>query len=316
MNKYTKNTPAKSWRKQQTSKIISRALAIHLKIANRESNQAKGYENSIHCASRIILDLDNKTIKEFKMCKRKNCQFCARKKGIKWLVEYSAAIEKMQDPVFLTLTQQTVSANQLRPRINEMLNIWRQIMKTAKSHHKKQIDGIRKFECKISNGDKTKYHPHFHAIVDGNKNAEYIKNQWIKSWKKAYPKHKGIISIKSQDIKKISSKGAIELFKYFTDAIHSEKDKDGKRKFQDPKKLDIIFNAVHRKRIIQSFGKIRKTPKTPEQKQKFTEQRFNKILQDYEFIWNTKINDWQSPDTGERIVGIDGNQNWLDITKN
>ena len=88
------------------------------------------------------------------------------------------------------------------------------------------------------------YHYHFHIIIEGKKNAEYL----IKSWLELNPDS----DRKGQDMRPANCSSMIELFKYFTKLL--AKDKSGNRRMMDYKRLDVIFRALSGKRIYQPFG--------------------------------------------------------------
>lgn len=100
--------------------------------------------------------------------------------------------------------------------------------------------GIRKMECTVR--PRTKYHFHYHLIIDTWATAEWVVYQWLKRFPEA--------DEKAQDIRLADDRSMKELFKYFTKVCT-----DGK--IAPYQRLDVIFQAIRGKRTYQPFGGVR-----------------------------------------------------------
>jgi hypothetical protein len=136
-----------------------------------------------------------------------------------------------------------------------MISIWSKIQR--KLQRKKDCKGYRKLEATY-NERWNDYHPHFHAIINGKENAEFIINQWMIEIQKA-----GIeIDRQWQDCRDADINSMKELFKYTTKCLPKKKKGElWSDVFADDKKVrkflmaqDQIFQALDRVRCFQPFG--------------------------------------------------------------
>ena len=99
---------------------------------------------------------------------------------------------------------------------------------------------------------RDRYHPHFHLIVKGRREAELIQSLWLNQFETA--------NIKAQDIREIDTKDSnnlIEIFKYAT--------KDVTKNETTARAMDTIYRALEGVRTIQTYGSIRKVKEPKEQ---------------------------------------------------
>lgn len=230
-------SPPKVDIKRARKKFTSLAISRNLMRENPDSPLFKSYERSTHCMETLTPNGEGRLTAHY--CKNRWCPVCQSIRIAILINGYKPQLEKLKDPYFVTLTRPTCSAEELPRQIKRMGIAWRKI-----KHRRslQSVPGLKKAECTTRpNGQ---YHYHYHIIIEGKQNAEYL----IKSWLELNPDS----SIKAQDMRPANCSSMIELFKYFTKLL--AKDKSGNRHMMNYKRLDVIFRALSGKRIYQPFG--------------------------------------------------------------
>jgi len=152
----------------------------------------------------------------------------------------------MADPYFVTLTGPTVPADELKKRVKEFGSSWSLMTKTRYWGANKP-NGIRKAECTLR--PEGQYHYHYHVIIDGKQHAEWLISQWLKRIKGS--------SSKAQDMRPVKRNEYIELFKYFTKLISTDKSAGKERRYVDFERLNVVFSTLKGTRVYQPFGAIK-----------------------------------------------------------
>jgi hypothetical protein len=157
---------------------------------------------------------------------------------------------------------------------------------------------IRKSEATYSN-IKNHFHPHYHIIVCDNPGNEGIAEDMVLLWLKEFPK----ADKDAQSIRITDENSVLELFKYTTKMW----DKQGTVVMPYPaEKLDIIYSALHRKKVISVYGDFRKI-EAPELDE-FTTENASIFLPPNEdnteqvFQWNEDHRTWIDECTGECLT--------------
>lgn len=230
---------------------------------NKDKDILRSYWAMYHCSDNLVRKNGKVT---GRYCKNRLCLICNSIRTAVLLQTYKPVFDEWEaDSYFVTLTAPTVCADDLNNRIDEMDSIVFLIKETLKKRYQRgnaeKFQGVRKLECTYNAYDD-KYHPHFHFIIKGKENAEFLYSEWLER-----TKHLGT-SKNAQDCQKARTGAAMELFKYFTKIINSTK-KDRKiYAFA----VDVIFKAFRKRRTIQNFGF--KLPKTAVTKD------FDEVLED------------------------------------
>lgn len=227
-------------KKRARKKFTSLAIATHLAEENPSSPLFKSYERSKHCMETLTPNADGRLTAHY--CKNRWCPICQSIRIAILINGYKPQLEKFQDPYFVTLTRPTCTEEELPWQIKRMGIAWQKIKDRRRM---RSVPGIKKAEC--TTRPFGMYHYHFHIIIEGRENAEYL----IKSWLELNPD----ASAKAQDMRPADCSSMIELFKYFTKLL--AKDKSGNRHMMDYKRLDVIFRALSGKRIYQPFGGLK-----------------------------------------------------------
>jgi len=118
------------------------------------------------------------------------------------------------------------------------------ILRVIRERHKVKISGIRKIEVTYNSKENT-YHPHLHIMIDKRQGAELIA-QWMDRYPSA--------SRKGQDTRPVNKSSFNELFKYNTKILA----KAGKGFSIYATALDVIMQALHKRRTFQTFGAVKK----------------------------------------------------------
>jgi hypothetical protein len=155
-----------------------------------------------------------------------------------------------------------------------------------------KLKGLKKIECTY-NSIRNDYHPHFHLILEGKKEAEQLVSLWLKQYPTA--------ERKCQKIVKADSNSLVELCKYFTKIVNKDK-------FY-PKNMDIIFQAMKGKRTFQPIG-IKKIVSEEVDEIQGQEQSFIKP-QNETFTWEQSIMDWVSA-SGEVVADYNPGKKHID----
>lgn len=289
-NGVSQSTPVDILKKRQWSKFVSKGIALSLMHYNPTSDLFKSYKNTSYCSE--VLRTDENCNLTSTYCKNKWCLSCGRIKTGRLINTYFFELEKLKGSVFVTLTLPTVLGEELPNRILEMEKEWRLIyLMTKKAKFKKTFEsfkGIRKAECTIRpNGY---YHYHFHFILEGYKQGEWLIEQWLKRFSEA--------NRSAQNIKIVSKKNNNaynEIFKYtFKAEVKASS-------IENAKRYDLVFRALKGKKTLFPFGGVKSVSED------FTDEdlkngiklegRPNEI-----FKWCT--DDWYGRKEGLALVGL------------
>jgi len=267
-----------------------------IKADNKDKDILRSYWNMWYCSSTLVRK-NGKVTGQY--CKNRLCLVCNSIRAAVCIKNYTPVFDEWgDDAYFVTLTAPTVVEGELHERVEEMHEIFVQIKKMLKSRYQRnaseKFEGVRKLECTY-NPFTNKFHPHFHFMVKGEKNAKLLYNEWLKR-----TKHLGT-SYKAQDCRKADKGSAMEVFKYFTKIV-SSKSND---KAVYLKALDVIFKEFRGRRVIQNFGFF--LPKEEPKKEVVKTLKDEKIesIEDLQrFLLNQERTDYVS--TEELIKKIEG----------
>lgn len=282
-----RESPKDTLKKKQWSKYVSKGISLSLMNFNPKSKLFKSYKNSTYCCETLLTNEVGKINTTY--CKNRWCLVCGRIKTARLINAYLPQMESFFQPVFITLTLPTVVGKELPMRIAEMEKEWRSIYKlTKRAKYQKShqiFKGIRKAECTIRPGGL--YHYHFHIILDGWAEGEWLIAQWLKRFPDA--------SRLAQDIRFANEFSFRELFKY---AFKAEVKSGSKT---NAERYDLVFNALRGKKTIFPFGGI-----------KPIEEDFNEddlkdgVVLDgmANRIFKWCVDDWYDKSTGNALVGL------------
>ena len=291
----THESDKKALKKRAKRKHLSTPLALRLVDAsklNPNSSLKKSYFNTYHCCRSLAIRDDGSVRGSY--CKNRWCLVCCNIRTAQMINSYMPVLDEWKDKYFVTLTVPNCPASKLKETIALMQETFGMIhAKLKKQYQRKKRDrvmGLRKLECTY-NVQRNDYHPHFHLIIKGKRNAEDILSEWLDRLPKT--------SYKAQDLRQADNKSAKELFKYFTKVVTTVKDKKGEVKdrkiYADA--MDVIFNDIKGKRTFQNFG-FKGIKVVSEDLD--IEPEIERIIEEVE--WNQDVGDWIR-DSGELFSG-------------
>lgn len=294
--------------KKTRKKLVTQWINLPLILLN--SPFKKYYERAYHCSSRLYQE--GKKLQS-RYCNSRTCITCNGIRTAAYIKHYGDELMNLEEPFFLTLTAPTVEcfdSDVLRNYIDGREFIWRKIYKNSKGSHKSPVSlkGMRSMEITARPDDH--YHIHFHFIIDGYKNAEWVKSQWLKHYSSA--------SEKAQHIAPITSKsGLLEVFKYGTKFIEKI-DKIGKSgKVEGYEKVpaertDLIMRALDRKRLISTFGGVRKMKDDDVNEMEVESQIELDVAYDI-WDWYNNLEDWFSKSSHEKFSDFVATSNFRKV---
>lgn len=254
MGKGTNNIPngaelQKQLQKLSRKKHFSQHIAYGLFYSHELDDihpLRRAYMQTIYCGEELVAvkGEDGKMRLGSKRCEGRWCPRCQSIRIAKLIQGYGPALAQLDNLYFVTLTAPTVPADKLRDQIKAFQERWREIT-TQRYWRKNKPIGIRKTECTIRPAGM--YHYHWHIIIQGKENAQWIVSQWLKRC----PDANGL----AQDIRPVKQGEWLEIFKYFTKLVASDKS-TGKR-YIDFARLDHVMQVMRGKRVYQPFGGLK-----------------------------------------------------------
>lgn len=275
--------PAKRHRKVEYSatqklsfkKAKSQRLAEGLRLLN--SPLKKQYERTLTCLTYIKQEGYNISAS---CCRCRWCFVCNGKRTRKMIDQYLPILKKSNNYYFVTLTRRTITGDKLRGAIKTNNKIISDIAKRSRRKGNK-IDFIRSLET-THNKIENKYHPHYHLLVKGKENAEFILQEWINT-------SKGDIGEGGQDIRKFGEDKSKSLEEHLTEFFKYTTKLDEEINDDTLEVLDTIFVATSGIQLVQTYGDIKAT------KEISKEMKINENFPFSEFaLWRYNIHckDW------------------------
>lgn len=230
--------PSKSRLKRAVAKYKTNKLIY--KLIDLDSTLHDYYWNTWHCNNVLLQKKDTIT---GHYCNGRACIVCGRIRTAKLIKGYLPVIKTFREPMFFTPTIPSVKGEHLEGAIVGMNKVHRKIVDNLRKTKGLVIKGLRKLEVNpeketVNHSYRDTFSPHNHFILDGRKEAEAYRDEWLKHYPEAYEG--------AQDIRPADESSLIELFKYTT--------KLAAPKAGDAEKLDVIFRALYNKRCVQPVG--------------------------------------------------------------
>ena len=199
----------------------------------------KYYQGAYYC-NHTLVQTDQSLSAHY--CNTRVCHICNRIRTAKMMNGYLPQLAGKKTE-FVTLTLPNVTAEELRSTCEFMTKTAANVIRHFREKKGIEINGIRKLEVTYNNDEDT-FHPHLHMIVD--KEGNQIIQEWLKRVSGA--------NIKAQDCREADQESLNELFKYTTKIIGHAKGEY----VVYTKALDVIMQALYKKRCFQPFGNIHK----------------------------------------------------------
>lgn len=282
------------------SNIVSRALMNEAKRLG-DLRIYKYYQKALRCCENIQV-LSNGTFKT-RYCKCRHCIICLNNETGKKIALYKEALMELPEPRFLTLTWagRLTNHEQVRAQKITMEKVIRGAYMNLLMRHKRnpkkyqKLIGMPKIE--FTTDSRHTIHLHFHAIVNGFENAEYIRNYW----------NKKVIKITGMNPKKkhlgknqVANEGSIiECLKYVTKMVATTK----KQADQEPDKIYVRplhqgMKGLFKLQTVRPWN-LPKNESNNTATVRADEIRFGEwegtswVDQEGEYITHTQIEDWR-----------------------
>jgi len=275
---------------QKRARAKSISLPIAVELAKLGSPLEKSYRNTVYCAACIVQDAGEL---RSKYCGNRWCSVCSRIRSARAVTAYLPVMEVWSEPYMVTLTIRNCSAEELRMTIARMMKGVTSVARSIKRTEKLPFVAVRKLECTY-NSQRKNYHPHLHIIVNGQVQAELMREKWLQR----FPSE----TIESaQDVRACDTGGLAELFKYFTKL--ATKTDDGRRRVVPVIALDVIFCAMRGRRVWQPVGFT--LPKEVEEQIEGDDldidgsEAFKRDTELIYWQWDQDLKDWVDIETGE-----------------
>lgn len=286
---------------------------INLPLVLLKSKLHKYYQNAYYCSHKLE-QLGNSVSSKY--C---NCRTCITCNGIRtanYIKNYGEQIFELESPQFVTLTAPTIwctDSETLRYEVDRREGIWRKIYKNAASLRSGKIllRGLKSMEVTVRPDDY--YHIHFHFIIQGLREAEWVKSQWLRHFPDAMPYLQVIKPLTSRE-------GLLEVFKYGTKFSNKEKKLvNGKiievYKTVEPHRLNTVIEALYKKPLIAPFGGIRKV-KDEDVNEIVESVSMEDLASEDNRTWEWAYeSDWYAHDTGEKFSDFVPSEHLISVFK-
>jgi len=270
-----------------------------LKLADLKTDLSDSYRNTYYCSEQLE---QVGTILKGRYCSNRWCLICNRIRSGNLINGYLEPLKLLKDKYFVTLTVPNVPAAELSNEINRLQVNFKLIQETARKAETKLV-GLKKLECTY-NFHRNDFHPHFHAIISGAYQAQYLYDNWLDRFPES--------NYLGQDIRPADENTCKEMFKYFTKLFSK------KKRIFSPEALDVIFRAIRGRRIFQPIGGLRKNKAVAENIDAIRAEIYSFLDDATGDVWQWDYNshDWINLNTGELLTGFMPSENIKIISNN
>jgi len=238
-------------RKGLTAAFIQPFIARYGNKGTHSSKCYRQYASAYYCGQTKFVK--NGKLVTAQLCKTRMCQTCSAIRTANLINGYESQLEpaiKAKNLYFLTLTKPTVHWMESGKRLNSMMHWFSCARKRRWKNRLEKFEGLRKLEFSV----RPTYHLHwhFHMVVVGKENAEWLQAEWLKDHPEAKEWCQKIT---------LATRGTLkEMFKYISKPTF--KDKNGKTVFIPSEEYLDAYNAGYcaskGRRLIQPFGGLKK----------------------------------------------------------
>lgn len=304
-----RNLKKRARRKYFTNNLIT--SLVDAARQNEKSGLKKSYWNSFHCAASLTEDNTGKITGRY--CKCRWCMVCNSIRTAQLIRQYRPVFDTWNDVHFVTLTVPNISAYTLPGMLGAMQEAFKRIHERYKKQHQRgqsdRFKGFRKIECTY-NPERNDFHPHYHVFVEGKEMAERLKDDWLREF--------SIAAQEGQDVRPADESALMELFKYTTKVISGKPGVgDGRKIYADA--MDIIFNAMRRKRTFQPFGFEKSDREIMAEVTAELEAEATEVTKEQVFAvaeWTFEDADWVNRETGETLADYEPGEGMRDLCEN
>jgi hypothetical protein len=272
-------------------------VPLSITLAELRSPLEKAYRNTFYCSS--TLEQEDGLLKA-KHCGNRWCLVCNRIRTARAISNYLPVIGGWSDAYLVTLTLPNVTAELLASTISEMLKSVVAISRAIRRTDRLPFRALRKVEC-THNAERDDYHPHFHLIVDGARQASRIVARWLSAHPGASPE--------AQDMRPCDGSSLKEFFKYFTKLMPARSASGLPRTPIPPGALNEIFLAMKGRRVYQPMG-FRLPPAVPDDGDEDLDTKggaaaIKRLGEVIVWDWTQQLHDWVDFESGELLTGYE-----------
>lgn len=262
------------------------------------------YERARECCMRIDQEADGTITSRY--CNSRWCVVCARIRCGHHVRNQLPVIRSWEDPQLVTLTIPNIpwgggskAASRLRQTYEEMLDRFNNAKRSCNRTRGLDFRALRNFEV-VWNGEREELNTHFHVVVPDQEIAEALIEEWLKRCPQAVRD--------AQDVRPLGSEeeDLLEVCKYVTKIVGGE---EGECAYP-PKVLDVIFRAMHSKKLLQSVGYSPADFDGVEDEEIEELEQLERQMCSWKRVgepvcwhWEPGIGDWVDRETGEVFVG-------------
>ena len=288
----------KAIRKEATDRKLIQMESIVKALDYKDSETyLKRFERVKTCMNLVIQDGDQMSLMRCNV--PRICQNCARAESAQRTEDFKKDLTTLANDnglYFVTLTAPTCRERELRGTIDRRIKMFAKVKNNMRKRYNMHINGLRKLECTY-NKEKDRYHPHFHFLIQGYTEAILLRDLWLKQHEGFSKEYKAQIG--GQDVREIKvtiddATNLVEVFKYATKGVvtntieaHAEYH---------------ILRAIDRRRIFQTFGKLKKTRITKMEDTERAKIDWQTPKQEI-YKYEPKCKDWTSAQ-GNRLVNL------------
>ena len=242
-------------------------------ISNKIKKQLKA---STSCGKQLDVNENNEMCRKY-TCKKRFCRSCCRYMAFQRDLAFYPSINRIvqrhrRDDTnnaklwLVTLTLPTCEANELANRLTHMQKEWRYMYNVLKKNYNKAYcNGLRKLEInprkkiEVKNAKKCTdflYHPHFHILIQGRKNAYALRDMWLKRHPEGF---KGAQHVVKFDVQEGQGGMLCELLKYLAKPVVEGKGMFAAKAYN--KARAFVYDTLIGRRTIFSYGTVKKSKK-------------------------------------------------------
>ena len=210
------------------------------KMALLDTSRKRAYNSTFFCSQNV--QITDEGHRKTMRCKRRWCTICSGVNAYHLRQKYTPIFEQFSDVIFVTLTAQTVKADELPSHIRHITRTLSKIIEAKRKRENRtgtgwRLSGLRKVEVTIRPGGL--YHAHLHLLLEGNlSHGRQLLNEWVTRMRTDGKR----CSLKAQNVRKADKNAFAELTSYITK--DSKKDDKNELVNHPASRQDHVWEAM------------------------------------------------------------------------
>lgn len=217
-------------------------------------------EKVLFCGTQFTMIEEDGTqkISSANFCRIRLCPMCQRRKSLKTYSDICRLVEALPGRtwVHMVLTLKNVTSGKLQSTITKLFESSTKLLRKNKAVKNAFNGALRCLEVTYNSAEGT-YHPHLHILLTGDKSLNnnsrkrISRKQLAEFWKDAA----GLDYVPQVHLDYTVDSGVVaEIAKYCVKPLEFEADD-----FTRAIVLTDLYSALYNRRLIQTYGEIRKT---------------------------------------------------------